>query len=249
METVKATPLTARCARIYAERDHALLGVSALNGYFSLEAVTELLRWALARFARTDVLLPGPELAGTLAARGYDPDKARSRSRKETNRTRNRVARALASLGDPKVGVFTWTDLRDNPAYRRLHAEVGRLFATDSAFKEHCVQAVAPLVATGPPSREQIDKAMPFLLAELPLVLDSPGILGTRSSVFCYPRLLPLAERLYSGTLPVFPRRGQGILTTRLTRVVADADHYGRGGHELSGTQRGQRLRHERHEP
>jgi cyclo(L-tyrosyl-L-tyrosyl) synthase len=58
---------------------------------------------------------------------------------------------------------------------------------------------------------------VPFLLAELPLLVGSPAILGTPSSLFCYPRPLPLVSRLYRGLLPVVPAIGQGFLVTRLT--------------------------------
>lgn len=225
MALVEAVPLTARCERILSTREHALLGVSALNSFFTVPALKELLRWATARFARVDVLVPGMELAGTLSARGYPPARARKKAREEINNTRNRVLRALHELGLRGVGVFSWTDLMGQPAYARLRREVERLYAADSAFREHCRAAIAPIVDSGSPSEEQVASAMPFLLAELPMVLDSPAILGAGSSMFCYPRLMPMANWLFAGMLPIFPSEGQGILTIRLTGVV-DGEHH-----------------------
>lgn len=225
MGTVEAQPLTTRCARILAEREHALLGVSALNGFFSVPVLTELLRWARGQFARVNVLVPGMELTGTLAARGYRPDKVVKKARAEINSTRNRVTRALNALEATDVGVFSWTDLYGVPAYTRMRAQLGHLFATDSTFREHCVAALAPIVDSGTPSEQQVEDAIPFLLAELPLVLDTPSIVGSRTSLFCYPRLMPMANWLFAGMLPVFPSSGQGILTIRLTSIAAGEDH------------------------
>lgn len=235
MGVIEATPLTAGCGRIFEQREHALLGVSALNGFFSVPVLAELLGWAGAEFDRVDVLVPGAELAGTLVARGYSPQRARKKAREEINNTRNRVMRALDGLDLRGVGVFSWTDLMGQPAYARLRSEVERLFRTDSAFREHCVTAVAPIVDAPSPSGEQVASAVPFLLAELPLVLDSPSILGTGSSLFCYPKLMPMADLLFAGMLPIFPVAGQGILTIQLTGIGVD-EHHDAGVFQRGGT-------------
>jgi tRNA-dependent cyclodipeptide synthase len=226
--TVEAVPLTPRCARIYAAREHALLGISALNGYFSLPVITELLRWALHHFARVDVLVPGMELAGTLEARG--DRKARKRARAAINNTRNRVMAALETLGRPEVGVFSWTDLAARSAYSGLRHEIDRLYVEDPDFREHCAAALEPVLHLPHPDGVRIREAVPFLLSELPLMMDTPSIVGTGSSVFCYPRMLPVARWLYAGLLPIHPSPAQGMLTTRLSAVDAGAEHWYRGG-------------------
>jgi tRNA-dependent cyclodipeptide synthase len=216
---VEAHPLTARCAKIFAAREHVLLGVSALNGYFTVPTLTTLLDWATAQFTRVDVLVPGIELAGTLVARGYERPRARKKAREEINNTRNRVCRALEAAGATEVGVFSWTDLYGEAAYEKTRREIGLLYESDREFRVHCQAALAEVLGT----TEHTESALPFLLAELPFVVNTPEILGTHSSVFCYPRLLPMAEWLFSGNIP---SPCQGILTTRLTGVGADKDDW-----------------------
>ncbi|WP_327090605.1 tRNA-dependent cyclodipeptide synthase [Nonomuraea sp. NBC_01738] len=225
MTTVEARPLTERCARIFAGREHALFGISALNGYFSLKAIAGLLGWAIGQFARVDVLVPGIELEGTLAARGVLPGKAGKQARAAINNTRNRVTNTLAALDAPQVGVFSWTDLGSRPAYQALRGEMERLYAEDDGFRQRCVAALEPALGTREPTTGQVRDAMPFLLSELPLMVDSPAIFGANSSVFCYPKMMPVAEWLYCGMLPIRPSRDQGMLTTRLTGVLAGEDH------------------------
>ncbi|MFE0150513.1 tRNA-dependent cyclodipeptide synthase [Nonomuraea sp. NPDC059007] len=226
MTTVEAVPLTARCARIFAGREHALLGISAMNGYFSLGAITGLLHWARGYFKRVDVLVPGIELAGTLAARGdLPPHKANKKARAAINNTRNRVLHALSALEAPDVGVYSWTELHDRPAYTGLRSRLDELYLGDSVFRELCDAALEPVLGTSRPTADQVREAIPFLLSELPLMLDTPAILETGSSLFCYPRMLPVAKWLYAGMMPVYPSVGQGMLTTRLTGIDAGENH------------------------
>ncbi|MFI6504206.1 tRNA-dependent cyclodipeptide synthase [Nonomuraea typhae] len=225
MTTVEAVPLTARCARIFAEREHALLGVSAMNGYFSLDAITELLRWARGYFKRVDVLVPGMELAGTLAARGEMPKKAHKKAKAAINNTRNRVLHALRMLEAPDVGVFSWNELHNHQTYTELRTHLEDLYRDDSGFREYCVAALEPVLGTRTPTPAQAHEAIPFLLSELPLMLDTPSVLGIESSLFCYPRMLPVARWLYAGMMPIFPSAGQGMLTTRLTGIDAGENH------------------------
>ncbi|WP_343947518.1 tRNA-dependent cyclodipeptide synthase [Nonomuraea longicatena] len=227
MTTVEAVPLTPRCARIYAAREHALLGIGASDGYFSLPVITGLLRWGLRHFARVDVLVPGMELAGTLAVRG--DRKALRRARAAIDNTRDRVAAALETLGRPEVGVFSWTDLVARSAYSGLRHEIDRLYVEDPDFREHCAAALEPVLHLPRPDPSRIREAVPSLLSELPLMLDTPSIVGTGSSVFCYPRMLPVARRLYAGLLPIHPSPSQGMVTTRLTAAYAGAAHWHRG--------------------
>ncbi|WP_248958868.1 tRNA-dependent cyclodipeptide synthase [Sphaerisporangium perillae] len=224
MRNVTVRPLTSTCSRIVAGREHALVGVSALNGYFSQATITELLRWALATFARVDVLLPGSELESTLRGRGHAAGKVRRKARMAINNTRNRVRRALGDLGAApgSVAVFSWSDLTANRPYTAMRATAERLYATDAAFRDACLEAVVPVISSGPEeavSRERAEIAVPFLLGELPLVVDTPAILGTGSSVFCYPRPMPLVSHLYGGLLPISRAPGQGFLVTTLSRV------------------------------
>lgn len=191
-----------------------------MNGFFSRGAVTALLGWGLSVFGRVDVLVPGAgELAGTLVARGWDPVRASAKARAAAGNTRNRVGRALSDLGvgAGDVTVFSWDDLAGNVGYERLRGEVESLYTGDRQFGEECMLAVAAVVGGAEADRSRREAALPFLFAELPLVLDTPAILGVGSSLFCYPRPMPMVDRLYAGTLPVAPSPRQGFLVTRLT--------------------------------
>lgn len=216
MSSVQAVPLTARCAKILAAREHAVVGVSAFNGFFTLRAIRSLLEWATGTFAGVHVLVPGVELAGTLVARGFPAGAALVKARSAANNTRNRVVRVLDGMQAVNATVFDWNELSANRAYRRSRRELERLAARDPSFRARCVAALRPVVGVEELSPEQAAYALPFLLAELPLLLDSPAILRTGSSVFCHPEPMPLVGELYGGTLPVSRSPGQGFVSSRL---------------------------------
>ncbi|GII97218.1 tRNA-dependent cyclodipeptide synthase [Sinosporangium siamense] len=233
MDTVAVRPLSGRCSEIYTRREHVLIGVSALNGYFSQQVVTGLLRWAVRTFGKVGVLVPGPaELAGTLVAKGCEPGRAPAKARAAAGNTRNRVGRALAVLGvaPGEVPVLSWGDLAGDAAYLALRARVESLYTSDAGFREHCVCAVGAVVGEAGLERWRREAALPFLFAELPLVVDSPSILGVGSSLFCYPRVMPLVDQLYSGVLPISPAPEQGFLVTHLTSHLTHRNHNRQGG-------------------
>ncbi|MEU1727932.1 tRNA-dependent cyclodipeptide synthase [Actinomadura sp. ATCC 39365] len=215
MSSVQAVPLTPRCAKILAAREHAVVEVSAFNGFFTLRAIRSLLEWATRTFTGVHVLVPGVELAGTLVARGLPSGAALIKARSAANNTRNRVIRVLEGMGAANATVFDWNELAGNRAYRRSRRELERLAAKDVAFRARCVAAVLPSVGGQELTPEQAANALPFLLAGLPLVLNSPAILRTGSSVFCHPEPMPLVGELYAGTLPVSRSPHQGFVASR----------------------------------
>ncbi|NUO99824.1 MAG: tRNA-dependent cyclodipeptide synthase [Nonomuraea sp.] len=215
MSSVQAVPLTARCAKILAAREHAVVSVSAFNGFFTLRAIRSLLEWATGTFAGVHVLVPGVELAGTLVARGLPAGAALVKARSAANNTRNRVVRVLDGMQAVNATVFDWNELSANRAYRRSRRELERLAAKDPSFRARCLEAVRPAVGVRELSPEQAAYALPFLLAELPLLLNSPAILRTGSSVFCHPEPMPLVGELYAGALPVSRSPCQGFVSSR----------------------------------
>ncbi|MFI9589751.1 tRNA-dependent cyclodipeptide synthase [Nonomuraea sp. NPDC052265] len=215
MSSVQAVPLTPRCAKILAAREHAVVEVSAFDGFFTLRAIRSLLEWATRTFTGVHVLVPGVELAGTLVARGVPSGTALIKARSAANNTRNRVIRVLEGMGAANATVFDWNELAGNRAYRRSRRELERLVAKDASFRERCVAAVLPVVGGQELTPEQAANALPFLLAWLPLVLNSPAILRTGSSVFCHPEPRPMVGELYAGTLPVSRSPHQGFVSSR----------------------------------
>ncbi|MBT2395367.1 tRNA-dependent cyclodipeptide synthase [Streptomyces sp. ISL-100] len=212
------TPLSGRCAEAIGRAEHACFGISPFNSYFSTARIRELAAWGLSRFDRVDFFVPDAPSTFTFEALGYAPEKAAWKARRQGQYTRNKIAAALDSLGVAGADerVLGWPELERNAGFGRLHEQGLRRYAEDSGFRDACQEAAGwvlagKLPAGRRPDAEQVERAVRYFLAELPLFLDTPSIVGAEASVFCYHQPPDVLRRLYSGELGWRPAAGQGF--------------------------------------
>ncbi|MGW5433396.1 tRNA-dependent cyclodipeptide synthase [Streptomyces sp. NPDC004059] len=214
-----ASPLSATCAEILSQADHACIGVSPFNSFFSVGRIRQLAEWAYGRFARVDFFIPDGPSAYTLQALGYPPQRAEWKARRQGQYTRNRISSALRDLaaGADDSRILGWAELQVDAAFVRLHAEVRALYEQDEGFRTACRETSSWVLADRlpdgrRPDEHQVDWAVRYFLAELPLFVDTPAIVGTEASVFCYHWPPPLLYRLYQRELACHPAPGQGFV-------------------------------------
>ncbi|WP_223124799.1 tRNA-dependent cyclodipeptide synthase [Streptomyces sp. TRM68367] len=212
------TPLSGRCAEVVERAEHACFGISPFNSYFSTARIRELAAWGLERFERVDFFVPDAPSAYTFEALGYAPEKAAWKARRQGQYTRNKIVTALDSLGRADAGkrVLGWAELESNTAFGRLHEGGLRRYAEDADFREACREATGwvlagKLPAGQAPDEKQVEHAVRYFLAELPLFIDTPSIVGAGTSVFCYHQPPAVLRRLYGGELTWRPAAGQGF--------------------------------------
>lgn len=221
-----ARALCGRCDEPLLQAEHGCLGISPFNSHFSTERVAGLARWALRRFSRVHLFVPDAAAAYTLEALGYPPERAAAKARRQGRYLRNKICRALREVGvaDPDGMILDSAALDGSPRYLALHAQVRDTFDHDEAFRRTCVGAsrwvLAGRAQAGAQGEEQLRQAARYLLAELPLFLDTAGIVGARFSVFCYHQAPAFLARLFRGELPCQPRSGQGFAV--LSDIAAD---------------------------
>ncbi|CAL9509535.1 Cyclo(L-tyrosyl-L-tyrosyl) synthase [Actinosynnema sp. ALI-1.44] len=220
--TVMTTPLTEHCAGPLASARHVCLGVSPFNSYFSVERIVELARWAMASFEHYHFFVPDRAAAFTLEALGYDPARARGKARRQGQYVVNKVCRALVDLGvhHPERHVLDGAALAENPCYQRLLMNAHDLFEQDETFAGHCLDATRwvldrKLPDGEVPSEAQLRSAVRYFLAELPLFVDTPAIVGVSGSVFAYHQRVKFLELLYARELAWQPHPGQGFVLLR----------------------------------
>lgn len=212
------TPLSERCTAVLERAEHACFGISPFNGYFTPARIRQLAAWGLARFERVDFFVPDAPSAFTLEALGYTPERAAWKARRQGQYTRNKIVAALASLGVDDTGerVLGWAELQSSESFTRLHEEGLRRYAEETAFGDACREATGWVLAGRlprgrRPDAGQVGRAVRYFLAELPLFLDTPSIVGTETSVFCYHQPPEVLRRLYAGGLGRRPSAGQGF--------------------------------------
>jgi cyclo(L-tyrosyl-L-tyrosyl) synthase len=218
---LRATPLTENCEKVFATAQHITVGISPFNSYFSLARIHQILEWALAHFAYVDVFLPGTEAQNNLIACGYSETDARRSATKAINKMRNRAVSALLALG---VGdahahgmVHSLSDLCGEPAYESRREQAYTAFERDPNFRAGCEQ-MAHGVLKGrldgdvEADARQLSLMIPYLFAELPVLIDSPAVLGVPASVTCYHSIIPIVRPMFEGKFDLVPSKEQGYL-------------------------------------
>jgi tRNA-dependent cyclodipeptide synthase len=196
-----ATPYSDHCARITDQGEHAVVGISLFNGYYSPARIEALTRWACRNFRNVDVLTPGTEAAYTLAT-VMPPRQAAQRVRRAIRSSHNAALRALRQccMPEPEQHVASWTRLLERPAYVALAERARVAHSQDPAVAAMCEQAVHAVLdgITVPVSPDAVRHATHYVLAELPFLVNSPAIFGVRTSVFVYHRSMPFLDQLFA---------------------------------------------------
>ncbi|UGY90999.1 tRNA-dependent cyclodipeptide synthase [Streptomyces gobiensis] len=216
---MQGVPLTDRCRAVFASRAHACVGISPFNSHFTAERIAVLARWALGAFTRVHFFVPDTAAAFTLEALGYAPEKAVWKARRQGQYVRNKITRALSEAGisAPDAVILDGQTLSVNDAYQELLKQVEDRYRADPAFARACLGASAwtlerRVPAGQRPTPEQLRGAVRYFLAELPLFLDTPGIAGVTTSVFCYHQVPAFLDDLFHHRLALRPVAGQGYL-------------------------------------
>ncbi len=214
------SPLTDQCSTAFDKKTHAVIGVSPFNSYFSESRIRHLAKWGFATFTSIHIFVPDEPSSYALEALGYSPTKAARKARRQANYLHNKIRRALDGLveshDDIDDIIMNWGRLNNIPAYRHKLAECTERFHIDAQFRDGCLQCSRWVLARqtgndGTFSDAALRIAANYLLAELPLFVDSVGILGQKASVFCYHQCDPFLQQLYEGRFELTVSRDQGF--------------------------------------
>jgi cyclo(L-tyrosyl-L-tyrosyl) synthase len=204
-------PLAGSCGN----NDHVLVGLSPQNGRYKPEYIRSLISWLHPRFRSIDVVIPGFEAAYTLVAAGHPPAQAVHRARRAYRQLRNPAVSALVELGvaDPAEHVTSWTRLHAGAAYRAALARSRIAYLTDPGIRRACRAMAAEVVANSargrPVTDGDIDTAVRYVIAEIPLLTDGPSLFGASGSVFVYHRPTPLVAEIAGGDSILTAQPGQ----------------------------------------
>lgn len=213
--------VTEDCQNAFGRREHICFGISPFNSYFSESRIQQLALWGQKEFQSMHFFLPDIPSIFTLEALGYDTEKARWKARRQSQYLVNKITKALFNIGinadSTSNMILNWEFLNENQTFQNLHQDTLGLFENDAVFRSACIEATSwVLEGRFPPgvvpSEEQKAHAVKYLLAEIPLFLDTAGIVGVTSSVFSYHQCISFIEELISGKFKCKRNQSQGFL-------------------------------------
>ncbi|MEN2417500.1 tRNA-dependent cyclodipeptide synthase [Streptomyces rimosus] len=248
--TFRVRPFTDRCERIQRRGDHALIGVSTNNSYFSAERLTALVHWAQGKFRAVDIIVADLHIDTVLSAEGAAPESVGRRARRRVTDVRRRIRKAVdaASPDGPRPGSHLLSDFQHNAVYQRLRADVDKALREDREFANACHDMIRlhllsrPQAADGngfggvgdepedPTEHTRIQAGLQYLGGELPFFLDTPSILGVPSSVSCYHLFTPILGPLYLRKNGLRAAVNQAFLAVTPVDAPHGPSHPGRPG-------------------
>ncbi|MFI5775710.1 tRNA-dependent cyclodipeptide synthase [Nocardia sp. NPDC051570] len=219
--SIEALPYSPACQDVLDRGEHALIGVSTGNSYFTQTRLVAVFGWALRHFELVDVVYTDLHLDTMRIADGDTPQKARSRANRAITDARRRIHRAVEQLPDgAAIRVRPLSECALLPGYRDVRKRLDDALITDPRLAAACDDHVRYWMGDRPDPADEQDIArheasLAYLLAELPLLANTPETLDVSSSLCCYHATMPVVNELRS--LPEYwhPDQGHAVVRPR----------------------------------
>ncbi|WP_239472411.1 tRNA-dependent cyclodipeptide synthase [Streptomyces sp. NEAU-S7GS2] len=219
---MRAHALSDASQRIWQIGEHALVGISAGNGYFNQKRLTALLQWAAYHFKNVDVVYVDTHIDDMQIADGRAPQEAAKSVKRTLKDVRRRIQRAAESLGPEiaRLRIRPLSEIQDITSYRTVRARVDRAVQEDPVFAAAC-QDMVRTVVKGHPGRSggateaHLRAGMNYVMAEAPLFVDSPSVFGVATSTLCYHMSTPVTAHFAGRPAGYSAAEGQGYVVVK----------------------------------
>lgn len=209
---MQAQGITAACSLLWERGAAALIGISPFNSYFDEHRIRQLLNFCRQGERPVFLFVPDEVTRYSLEAKGYETRRAVRKMNRQVQYLRNKIVRA--ANGSVPI-VFDCAALAKRREYVQRHVELQSRFESDAPFRRGCLDTTK-WVLSASPSEEVGEQAallgVRYLLAELPMFLHSPEIIGRSEVVFVYHQCPPFVADLYRGRYGGVASSGQGFV-------------------------------------
>ena len=207
------------CQQIYIQKEHALLGISPFNSYFSEKNILDLIHWTIKNFQSFNIFIPDTLPIYTFLALGYEESKAIKKTKRQIAYLRNKIFRALAEAGfsikEAEKLIIDISSLEQNKSYMNLRNNCYELYHSDLDFQFECNQCTSWVLSGYNVNLNELkDKyiAIRYLLDEIPLFVNSPAILNINTSMFIYHQTPAFINYLYNHSACDIVSKNQGFI-------------------------------------
>lgn len=218
---IKAYPITDNCQSLYERGEHAVIGISPFNSYFSLESIAALSNWAANNFKTFNLFIPDETSVYTLIALGYDEVKAIRKVKRQANYLKNKCLRALAELNlsghEAEELILDFGYLNNNASYLSALEFYENQYASNIDFRRNCLEDSKKVLEAKINNIcfEMLEIAVKYLIAELPVFFNSAAILEKKEAVFCYHNCSSLIQSIFKRKDNIV-LKNQGYLVTEI---------------------------------
>ncbi|MFD3448389.1 tRNA-dependent cyclodipeptide synthase [Microbacteriaceae bacterium 4G12] len=209
---------------IYENKAHITLGISPFTSKYCKDYIDKLITWANENFANITILLAGKESVNILESLGVSELKASRKVRKELNRQKRFCEESLIKNNRDTNCIYTFSDFEDNNVYQNLYKKISICFNNDSYFKESCLKmseqamkskAKNMNVSEDIITKEKIEYAAKYVLAELPFFLNAAPIFNVKETILSYHTDWELGKKINNNEFDLKLSDTQGYITLK----------------------------------
>lgn len=205
--------------KIYTEANHACIGIRLFNSYFTESIIKKLIYWGNENFTFFNIFIPDRPTVYALNAMGYSMEKSISRTEKQYKYVKNKVRKALLSLGKNQQEIdaiiLDGSKLEKNTNFQTTYEEVVWHFENDISFRLHCLEAskwvLQEKIREIDLTEEMLYIAVKYFLYEIPVFINAANIVGQDSSLFCYHQIPSFLQKIYEYQFKLKPQDNQGF--------------------------------------
>ena len=222
--------MSQNCKKIYLNRQHAILGVSPFNSYFSEKNILLLAEWASKSFNNFNIFVPDTLPIHTFLALGYEEARAINKTKRQVTYLNNKIYKALSNLGYSNERIeellINISCLKNNSNYVDLKSKCYDLYNNDLNFQRECNLATNWVLSGHQKNLDDLEHkhiAVRYLLDEMPLFINTPKILDIKTSMFVYHQSPDFIHYLYNKASCNILSENQGFIQVNVRSNVEAA--------------------------
>ncbi len=202
----KLTALSSVCENVLSKREFAIVGISPLNSYFSVQNIAKLIEFATTNFKSFGLYVPDGMSIYTLQALGYSEVDANRTMKKNDKELKRKIDQALdlvaKNINVSSASIILASELLKNNTYVELYELCKEEFKLNTKFRQGCLETSKWVLNANNRQKNEITEtslliAVEYFLRELPLFLDSPKVQNKESCVYIYTSTSKFLEQIY----------------------------------------------------
>jgi cyclo(L-tyrosyl-L-tyrosyl) synthase len=172
----------------FARRDHALIGMSPFQSFYTEERIYQWVTFAKENFRQYHFFLSDELFYLNFIDRGYSEKEAWHETRKQDRYLYNKTIRALQRAGilEPEKKILRYADFKDTALYQNYYQKYRGSLLMDADFQKVGLAMLSTLQFKQAPLQLDVNTCFNYFIAELPFLLHSAEFAGTASSCFIY---------------------------------------------------------------
>ncbi|ANB50207.1 tRNA-dependent cyclodipeptide synthase [Powai lake megavirus] len=184
-------------------KQHALIGISNNNSYYSIKNMEKIFSYARKNFQNFNIIVMDDVSIFNLMALGYNENKALKKTKRNDKCLQNNILKTLEIIGydidESKNKILRYSEISKNTKYMEIYEKILTLYKNNEKFCNDCRTLTKNMLSSklNNINVDNTNLAIKYLLAELPLCLNSSYILDLDNVIMINKELSDNWKKIY----------------------------------------------------